>query len=467
MAPKAQGKRRAVDNTEVKSVDSDISNESNEEMAEEESERSSQSRKRNKGKGKRDPLVEKIAEMIIARDAAEEKLAGILAQQSEIMRAQKVTDAKLAEMMSKSSQSNKPVEMLTRDMLDVKKLSASNDEVTKELNRIMDSCRFVSTCASSVKLINVTKTGDEDTVASKLRVLAPKVVEDTLRENGKFGQPLTNEEFLQMFSFQDLYDSVLKGGLLNWDPSVFIKIMPKEPRFEDTLDVVEKFSSFYSNWMAKARATMRQIPHPMISDMIVTKMISVFPEDIRSMFNVKREVLKRSEDIKERLKADNPEMIIAWVHETQRQVQAPSSDSDTRYKSSLYMIRAFREEIKMLKGQKVKPGYSKTYAMTGAEGNPPQKSAKELRVERLLTSASKITKAEDKARFEEIVKKYNGFYSVCINCGSKTQKGARCRCGKNGASSEKPEVVTLYKTFKEFKELQKKYNLIPATNSAK
>ena len=45
MAPKAQGKRRAVDNTEVKSVDSDISNESNEEMAEEGSERSSQSRK--------------------------------------------------------------------------------------------------------------------------------------------------------------------------------------------------------------------------------------------------------------------------------------------------------------------------------------------------------------------------------------------------------------------------------------
>ena len=38
MAPKAQGKRRAVDNTEVKSVDSDISNESNEEMAEEGSE---------------------------------------------------------------------------------------------------------------------------------------------------------------------------------------------------------------------------------------------------------------------------------------------------------------------------------------------------------------------------------------------------------------------------------------------
>ena len=120
MAPKAQGKRRAVDNTEVKSVDSDISNESNEEMAEEGSERSSQSRKRNKGKGKRDPLVEKIAEMMLAREAADSKLAGILAQQSEIMRAQKVTDAKLAEMISKSSRSNKPVEMPTRDMLDAK-----------------------------------------------------------------------------------------------------------------------------------------------------------------------------------------------------------------------------------------------------------------------------------------------------------------------------------------------------------
>ena len=49
----------------AKSVDSDVSKESNEEMAEEGSERSSQSRKRTKGKGKRDSLVEKIAEMMI------------------------------------------------------------------------------------------------------------------------------------------------------------------------------------------------------------------------------------------------------------------------------------------------------------------------------------------------------------------------------------------------------------------
>ena len=49
----------------AKSVDSDVSKESNEEMAEEGSERSSQSRRRNKGR--RDPLVEKPAEIIIAR----------------------------------------------------------------------------------------------------------------------------------------------------------------------------------------------------------------------------------------------------------------------------------------------------------------------------------------------------------------------------------------------------------------
>ena len=64
MAPKGQGKRKAVDNTEAKSVDSDVSNESNEEMAEEGSERSSQSRRRNQGR--RDPLVEKLAEIVIA-----------------------------------------------------------------------------------------------------------------------------------------------------------------------------------------------------------------------------------------------------------------------------------------------------------------------------------------------------------------------------------------------------------------
>ena len=48
---------------------------------------------------------------------------------------------------------------------------------------------------------------------------------------------------------------------------------------------------------------MKQIPYPVISDMIVTKMISVFPEGIRKIFNVKREALKRSEDIDERLAA--------------------------------------------------------------------------------------------------------------------------------------------------------------------
>ena len=64
MAPRSQTKRRAVDNTDAKSVDSDISNESKEEMAEEGSEKSSQSKRRNKGR--RDPLVEKLAEIVIA-----------------------------------------------------------------------------------------------------------------------------------------------------------------------------------------------------------------------------------------------------------------------------------------------------------------------------------------------------------------------------------------------------------------
>ena len=69
MAPKSQTKRRAVDIDSTKPVDSDVSNESNEEMAEEGSIRSSQSRRRNKGR--RDPLVEKLAEIVIAREASD------------------------------------------------------------------------------------------------------------------------------------------------------------------------------------------------------------------------------------------------------------------------------------------------------------------------------------------------------------------------------------------------------------
>jgi len=54
MAPKSQTKQRAVDIESAKPVDSDVSNESNEKMAEEGSKRSSQSKRRNKGR--RDPL---------------------------------------------------------------------------------------------------------------------------------------------------------------------------------------------------------------------------------------------------------------------------------------------------------------------------------------------------------------------------------------------------------------------------
>ena len=113
MAPKSQTtKRRAVDNTDsAKPVDSDVSNEPNEEIAEEGSERSSQSRSRNKGR--RDPLVEKLPEIVIAREASDTRLAEMmLAHESEMMMAPKATDAKLAEMMLKPSQSNKPVDML-------------------------------------------------------------------------------------------------------------------------------------------------------------------------------------------------------------------------------------------------------------------------------------------------------------------------------------------------------------------
>ena len=76
-----------------------------------------------------------------------------------------------------------------------------------------------------------------------------------------------------------------------------------------------------------------------ISDMTVTKMISVFPEGIRRIFNVKHGALKRSEDVEERLSADNPETYIAWVHAIQVQVQAPNSDSHNILKDSLEMIR--------------------------------------------------------------------------------------------------------------------------------
>ena len=71
----------------AKSVDSDVSKESNEEMAEEGSERSSQSKRRNKGR--RDPFVEKPAEIIIAREASDSRLAEMmLAHKSEMMLAQ-------------------------------------------------------------------------------------------------------------------------------------------------------------------------------------------------------------------------------------------------------------------------------------------------------------------------------------------------------------------------------------------
>ena len=59
----------------AKSVDSDVSKESNEEMAEEGSERSSQSKRRNKGR--RDPLVEKLAEVVIAQQSSDARLAEI------------------------------------------------------------------------------------------------------------------------------------------------------------------------------------------------------------------------------------------------------------------------------------------------------------------------------------------------------------------------------------------------------
>ena len=65
----------------AKSVDSDVSKESNEEMAEEGSEKSSQSKRRNKGR--RDPLVEKPAEIIIAREASDSRLAEMMLAQNQ------------------------------------------------------------------------------------------------------------------------------------------------------------------------------------------------------------------------------------------------------------------------------------------------------------------------------------------------------------------------------------------------
>ena len=103
------------------------------------------------------------------------------------------------------------------------------------------------------------KAGEEITVANKLRVLAPEVIETKLKEKNKFGQLLTDAEFLDLFSYQDLYHVFLKGGLENWSPTTFIEIMPKESRFENMIDAIENFNPFYSKWMTAARAYMKHI----------------------------------------------------------------------------------------------------------------------------------------------------------------------------------------------------------------
>ncbi len=179
-------------------------------------------------------------------------------------------------------------------------------------------------------------------------------MEDRLKEKDKFGQVFAEAEFLGFFTYQELFDAYQQGGLENWSPSTFIGIVPKETKFVDTLDVVESFSSFYSNWMMTARNHMKQIPYPVISEMIVNKIISVFPEDLRKTLHAKREALKRSEDKDVKLSADNPDTYIKWVNELQIHIQAPNSDADKIFKVSLKQIRALREQNKALKGQKEK-----------------------------------------------------------------------------------------------------------------
>ena len=60
--------------------------------------------------------------------------------------------------------------------------AGNNEDTSKELNKIMDSCRPLDKRASSVPLNNVVKSGEEVKVENRLSALAPKVVEDRLKE---------------------------------------------------------------------------------------------------------------------------------------------------------------------------------------------------------------------------------------------------------------------------------------------
>ena len=291
--PKLTDRKGDRDAQTAKQVDSDGTKESDEEILEEESERSDDSRKKRTTSSKK------------RRDKPGDEMNSVVRKLTEV----------LEKMVAQKTpgQSNKPIMML-----DGKKLAAGNEETSKELNKIMDSCRSVEKRAASVPLINVVKSGEEVTVANKLRALAPKLVEDILKRNNLHGNYIRESEFLELFTYQDLFDAFQQGGLEKWNPSTFIKLMPKDYKFGDTLDVLENFPSFYSSWLMTARTQMRQIPHPLISEMVVTRIISVFPEDLRRILNAKRETLKRSDDKQVQLSADDAQTYLDWVNELTR-----------------------------------------------------------------------------------------------------------------------------------------------------
>ena len=64
---------------------------------------------------------------------------------------------------------------------------------------------------------------------------------------------------------------------------------------------------------------------------------------------------------------------------------------------------------------------------------------------------------KNNTEFQTLIKKHDGFYNLCVNCGKKGGHTQKCNCGLDGKESKDPEVSQLHADFDKYKALRKAY----------
>ena len=243
--------------------------------------------------------------------------------------------------------------------------------------------------------------------------------------------------------FQAMYES---RGKIPFKESSFLELLPPNIKYTREIEALKGIPRDFREWMHKAEETFSSKPEVRQSEKAVVRLLSRCPPAMKEHLTNLQAQLKKSDDP---LEANN---LMLYVREVETLAAAIHDDGPlARYHAVIL------EKYDNLKAETKVEATTKSGGSNKSQGKS-QGGGMTAKEKYLANIQKNFPNYKNNTEFQTLIKKHDGFYNLCVNCGKKGVHTQKCNCGLDGKESKDPEVSQLHADFDKYKALRKAYN---------